>query len=486
MFAKKIEKLYNLRIRAGFTKISFESVGAKKQKELEFKKFLRKFELNLKRTCFVQLKAYTSSNMNTQNKVGSLFSIINQKQLQLLSQAFNAAARFGLVKKECLLHLTLLSIKLTEAKKHTLRNAFNTLKQNHGVISTPGQDKTVMLKKLLKEANIRQYYILKNAFSKWRGVIRSPLRGTTAKLTQERVAQAYLFSTLRSVFNSRMQMNKCYAFYKLKHHTKNLKGALNLYTMLEQKQWNRMRAGFENVLNFQKESPKQQELRESTPQAIKDKKRGLVRLLVGLEEQKLRMLSHAFKMIELFDIHKRNQKNLYINLALKSTLLIEERNKSFKKDTLNALFFNLEKSTLKRLYLERLMRRNHAKNLSFFFNKLKSEVANIKLSHSIVRLAIKDIILAVEKLSKVQRGRKALVFRKLNFFLWESHYSSSNKSSLTVSPNLSQFIHKDNLDVIESMNSVVSDGIEESKSKGMRLAFGLEKISAENKKAGFK
>jgi len=133
----------------------------------------------------------------------------------------------------------------------------------------------------------------------------------------------------------------------------------------------------------------------------------------------------------------------------------------------------------------------HSKNLASFFNRFKTEIVNMKLNCSMVNLAIKNIILAVEKISKIQRVRKALVFRKLNLAIWGKQQLDRDCSTITTLWD-NQLTKKESfkLNNLSSTESIVFRGPkfqeEEHNRKITRFASVVEKIILNDQRSGLR
>jgi len=373
-------------------------------------------------------------------------------------------------------------MELSEMRKSRLRTAFVLIKDASHNKTYNGLRKSSSLKQLIKEKGLKTRFMLKQAFLKWNRQalnISVSEQYETSIMKNKMLQKLQLFISLKNVFNGRNILNKCIAFSKMKHHTKNLKGASSLYLILNQKIWTHLRFGFEKLSRFNTKLEANQDNKRMKldrfveimknpiqkallkiiiysqvnrqPLLKVHQKEGIIRLCVLAEDMKQNHLLHGFKMIELYNIYKRNQKSLYINLALKLYLLFDEKQKGNKKDAFDAIFHMLERNNLQQRLLEKLLRRSHQKNLSFFFNKFKNEIIQLKLNYSMVHLAIKDIIIAIEKLNKIQRSRKALAFRKLSLLIWtKQHFLKDNLDKVNFATTIEQNLLKESFSMLKS------------------------------------
>ena len=455
MFAKKVEKIYKNKIRGAFTQLCFKSTGVGKEKKFDLQKFLIGLGLKMKRSGFSRIRAHASKALHLKNSFGRMSALLNQKKLRALSEAFYFIASYGLVRKEYLINLNMMVAQLLEIRRSKLRDVFITMKE---ATQRKSFKREAFLKHILKQKNLKTRFLLKYAFLKWSrsatnlsiSVHHHPHHYTETKRMggNEKLIKAQLFIHLKNILSSKALIHKFNAFSKLKHHTSNLKAALGLYTILNRKVWNSLKFGYDGIAKWDQDldvTPRSMRKRklERLSRVVKRRlnigfasilshsayvrqpliknnhKEGILRLCVIAEDMKQDFLLHGLKMIELYNIYKRNQKNLYINLGLKLYLLFDEKQRGNKKYSLDLMFFQFEKNALRQRLIEKLTRKVHQKNLQFFFNRYKNEVVNLKLNYSMVNLAIKDIILAIEKLNKLQRACKALVFRKLSLLVWE-------------------------------------------------------------------
>ncbi len=473
MFAKKVEKIYKNKIRGAFTQLCFKSTGVAKEKKFDLQKFLIGLGLKMKRSGFSRIRAHASKAIHLKNSFGRMSALLNQRKLRTLSEAFYFIASYGLVRKEYLINLSMMVSQLQEIRKSKLRDALIMMKE---ITQGKGIKREALLKHILKQKNLKTRFLLKYAFLKWsrsasnlsvsihyhhhNGYHQNYQKNTEIHRIgggNDKLIKAQLFIHLKNILSSKALIHKFNAFSKLKHHTSNSNAALGLYTILNRKIWNSLKFGYDGIVKWDQDidvTPRSMRKRklERLSRVVKRRlnigfesimsysssirqpliknnhKEGILRLCVIAEDMKQDFLLHGLKMIELYNIYKRNQKNLYINLGLKLYLLFDEKARNNKKYSLDMMFFQFEKNALRQRLLEKLSRKAHQKNLQFFFNKYKNEVVNLKLNYSMVNLAIKDIILAIEKLNKLQRACKALVFRKFSMLVWEKQ--QLNKESL--------------------------------------------------------
>ena len=455
------------------------------------------------------MKGLVARKSEVNHVLGRLFSFVHQRKLRKVAEAFQNLTNLGLIQKEFSLNLTLMSIQLSDMRKRQLRDAFSLLKQRFGQVLSRDNKKRLVLKKILKEDKFRADFVLREVLLKWNTAaikLSACTEIQTARYIHEITNEKNALRRLRNLFASKKQHNKSLAFFKIRHNNQNLKGAANLFTLLDKKTWNKKRFGFEGISAYAKSSAiinRNQRAAKLTrfseilnkqlqknfkklslnsravtkaPVVKMNVKKGLLRLCVISDDLRERALLHGLKMIELFNIHKRNQKSLYLNLSLKLLLLFEDKEIMYKQEFLRTIYTRCENDILRKRLLEKLLRRAHTRNIATCFNRFKSEIVNVKLNHSIVNLAIKDIILAIEKLSRLQRSKKALFFRKLNMFNWEKQ--QVNKGVLSMNyiwdkPN----IQKENAFGPRGITSLVFPGI-----NGLRGISSIESLDLDTRK----
>lgn len=384
-------------------------------------------------------KCHSSRLALIDRKLSRVSQILQQEKYKLLSNSLSRIAEYTHIKKEYALYIVNLASVLKDVRQSKLKLAFFHIKQKSQAVYVSQIEKRNSLRRVLNHRIMRDYVELKNFMWKWK-IASLKAEKKKSQWTHLSKEKSYLGRCLFNLLKRGLQNEKESAFISLKEFVAKSKKIDQFSELLNELKLRNLEYGLDGLKENSELVGHNQEIKKSLQKVFDTLSRKKTRNLMSFLSQIKKLqttakkierhekaaklesvianitrnnLQKGLRMIEFAFISKKNRENFYINLALKTGLLLKNIHNELKREFFDNMKMHYQHEVEFKRFLTNVIARKHIKSLSYFFNKFKTRLIVLKANKSTLRLVEKNIALGVDKLSKVRKDNITHFFNNL-------------------------------------------------------------------------